>query len=164
MREPGPVVNLTAIQEASLGSVTLRWVPPMQYGDEVTSYDVRFKPVGAAHFTYATPVGAFPLPSPFPSFISYLASYLSFVCITCSFVTMMRLIRTYVRIFPFVTVAEDHLRRLEITLTRTDGLPPLAHCNFEVRAKINETAGQWKTLVQYVGTSSILTRVDKYVT
>ena len=57
VREPGPVVNLTAVQEANSGSVTLRWVPPLEYGDDVTSYDVRFKPVGAAHYTYAAPIG-----------------------------------------------------------------------------------------------------------
>ena len=51
---PGQVVNLTAIQDASSASVTLQWVPPMHNGDLVTSYDVRFKPVGAAHYTYKT--------------------------------------------------------------------------------------------------------------
>jgi hypothetical protein len=99
-REPGPVVGLTAIQDAISGSVTLRWVPPMEHGDDVTSYDVRFKPVGAAHYTYAPPVG--------------------------------------------------DLGRLEITLTRTDGLPPLTHCNFDVRAKINETPGPWGGMVQFI--------------
>ena len=59
VREPGAVVGLTAIQDAISGSVTLRWVPPMERGDDVTSYDVRFKPVGAAHYTYAPPVGTF---------------------------------------------------------------------------------------------------------
>lgn len=59
VREPGPVVNLTAVQEANSGSVTLRWVPPLEYGDDVTSYDVRFKPVGAAHYTYAAPIGKY---------------------------------------------------------------------------------------------------------
>ena len=49
---------------------------------------------------------------------------------------------------------EDDLRRLEITLTRADGLTPLTHCNFDVRAKINATAGQWQRLVQYVGKSA----------
>ncbi|CAI8031617.1 hypothetical protein GBAR_LOCUS17946 [Geodia barretti] len=100
VREPGAVVGLTAIQDAVSGSVTLRWVPPMERGDDVTSYDVRFKPVGAAHYTYAPPV--------------------------------------------------DDLGRLEITLTRTDGLPPLTHCNFDVRAKINENPGPWGGLVQFV--------------
>ena len=41
--------------------------------------------------------------------------------------------------------------RLDITLTQADGLSPLTHYNFEVRGKINETAGQWQGLVQYVG-------------
>lgn len=55
---PGQVVNLTAVQDATTGSVTLQWVAPMYNGDQVTSYDVRFKPVDAAHYTYER-VGVF---------------------------------------------------------------------------------------------------------
>ena len=45
------MVNLTAVQDASSGSITLSWVPPMEYGDEVSGYDLRFKPIAATEYT-----------------------------------------------------------------------------------------------------------------
>lgn len=54
-------MNLTAIQEANTGSVTLYWLAPTHSGEEVTSYDVRFKACDEAHYTPLTPVGVDPL-------------------------------------------------------------------------------------------------------
>ena len=53
------VTNLTAIPEARTGSVILRWEAPVNYRDEVTCYEVRFKPAGAENFISprALPVG-----------------------------------------------------------------------------------------------------------
>ena len=56
-RAPGQVVDLTATQDSAAGSVMLEWVAPTHNPDQVTSYDVRFKTVDAAHYTYLKPVG-----------------------------------------------------------------------------------------------------------
>lgn len=56
-RGPGKVLNLTAIQDANTGSVTLYWLAPTYDGDQVTSYDIRFKASDEAHYKYLTPVG-----------------------------------------------------------------------------------------------------------
>ena len=50
-------MNLSATQDPAEASVTLHWETPTNNGDQVTSYDVRFKPVDAAHYTYLAPIG-----------------------------------------------------------------------------------------------------------
>lgn len=107
---PGQVLNLTAIQDASTGSLTLYWLAPMFNGDLVTSYDVRFKPVGEAKYKWLEPLGVGALQN-----------------------------------------SPDNHYQLSITVGRSDGLTPLTRCNFEVRAKIHETAGTWSTVIKYIG-------------
>jgi len=97
---PGAVVNLRAALDPDHGAVTLQWSQPLSHGNRVTGYDIRFKQVGADHYTQ--------LP----------------------------------------TVPSDCLT---VRLRPEDGVAPLSRCNFDVRARINEVAGQWSGLIQYVG-------------
>ena len=48
---PGAVVNLTAALDPDHGAVTLQWSQPLSNGNRVTGYDIRFKQVGADHYT-----------------------------------------------------------------------------------------------------------------
>lgn len=115
------MVNLSAIQDASTGSVTLYWLAPMFNRELVTSYDVRFKPVGEAKYVYLEPLGVGAREN-----------------------------------------SADNLYELSITVGRSDGLTPLTRCNFEVRAKIHETAGTWSILIKYVGKLYILPTLFNY--
>lgn len=112
-------MNLTAIQEADTGSVTLYWLAPTYDGDRVTSYDVRFKAFDEAHYKYLTPVGVGPLQN-----------------------------------------SSDNLYQLSMTVSQSDGLIPLTRCNFEVRARVQDTAGSWNEVVHFVGMSPFVTAIS----